>query len=274
MSGAIDLKITNSNKHFTQTPKIQEVNPDVKRNFKVAKAAKEFESLLTSMMLKSMSKTTNGLMGDGGFGGDMFNSIFEDKIASFMTEQNSYGIAEHLYRKLTGEELDMQKLKEEMGYNPVRRIKTEPAKENTNVASVLSPSKASMNRLQKYDDIIKKASESFGIDTNIIKSVILTESAAKHDAVSSAKAKGLMQLMDGTAKDMGVRNVWNPAENIFGGTKYLSKMFRQYEGDMDLALAAYNAGPGNVEKHGGIPPFEETKNYINRVKGYLKYLGE
>jgi soluble lytic murein transglycosylase-like protein len=70
---------------------------------------------------------------------------------------------------------------------------------------------------------------------------------------------------------MNVKNVWNPQDNIFGGTKYLSKMLNQFDGDVEMSLAAYNAGPGNVQKYDGVPPFEETKNYINRIKGYMKY---
>ena len=129
-----------------------------------------------------------------------------------------------------------------------------------------------MDRLNKYEDIINAASNSFGVDKNLIKSVILTESAANQNAVSSAKAKGLMQLIDSTATEMGVSNVWDPKENIFGGTKYLAEMLRKYNGDMNLALASYNAGPQNVDKYGGIPPFEETQNYVKRVKGYFNHL--
>jgi soluble lytic murein transglycosylase-like protein len=129
-----------------------------------------------------------------------------------------------------------------------------------------------MNRLGKYDSIIADASEKFGIDPNVIKSVILTESAANEKAVSGAKAKGLMQLIDSTAHDMGVQNVWDPKQNILGGTKYLAEMLRKYNGNLRLALASYNAGPSNVDKYNGIPPFEETQNYVTRVFGYLKHL--
>jgi len=136
----------------------------------------------------------------------------------------------------------------------------------------VTPSIQATGRLSQYDDIINDASNTYGVDKNLIKSVILTESAANEKAVSNAKAKGLMQLVDSTASDMGVNNVWNPKENIFGGTKYLSEMLRKYNGNVNLALASYNAGPENVEKYGGVPPFEETQNYIKRVIGYFNHL--
>ena len=129
-----------------------------------------------------------------------------------------------------------------------------------------------MKRIGEYEDMIEAASKKFGIDKKLIQSVILTESAGKADAKSRANAKGLMQLMDSTATDMGVNNPWNPEENINGGTKYLSKLLAKYGGDTDMALAAYNAGPGNVKKYNGIPPFKETQNYIKRVNNYLNLL--
>ena len=273
----IGLKITNNVKHFSETPVIENRHT-TKEKVKLAKAAEEFESMLTSMMLKSMNKTTGGMFGEESFGGDYFDTIFETELASYISKSNSGGLADMIYKKIMGEDLDMNQLKKDLQSEGVseiaRKNKIEIKSDIKTKTESISPSKGSIDRLNKFDDIINKASESFNIDKNLIRSVILTESAANPKAKSHANAKGLMQLIDSTAADMNVKNVWNPKDNIFGGSKYLSKMLKEYDGDLEKTLAAYNAGPGNVNKYNGVPPFEETKNYINRVKGYKKYWEE
>ena len=117
----------------------------------------------------------------------------------------------------------------------------------------------------RYDDIIREAAAKYNLDPALIKAVIKKESSFNPRAGSSAGARGLMQLMPGTFREMGGRNAMDPRDNIMAGAKYLSQMLRQHNGDMSLALAAYNAGPGNVRKHGGIPPFRETRNYVATV---------
>ncbi len=256
----MELKVTNELKHFKTTP---EVTGDQK---KLRQAAKDFESLFTGMMLKSMTSGTGGMFGNEGLGGEVFESIFENQIASEISNGKGIGIADFIYKKL--EKTYKNEASGAKSENPVE-LKTSP---DTEVDTTIFPSKNSIRRLGKFDNIIDEASARYGIDRNLIRAVILTESGANEKATSKVKAKGLMQLMDGTAKDMGVKDVWNPKENIFGGTKYLAQMLRQYNGDLKLALASYNAGPANVEKYEGVPPFDETKNYINRVLGYLNHL--
>ncbi|PKL79420.1 MAG: lytic transglycosylase [Ignavibacteriae bacterium HGW-Ignavibacteriae-4] len=168
------------------------------------------------------------------------------------------GIAQMMYKQMTGENI------------PTRNSYSVPPQQ----LKPVSISDTAAAKISKYDDIIDKASKEYGIPKNLIKSVIAAESAGNHTAVSPAGAKGLMQLMDGTASSLGVQNSFNPEENIFGGTNYLNKMLNKFDGSLELALAAYNAGPGNVEKHNGIPPFDETRKYVSRVLSYNSALGE
>lgn len=118
-----------------------------------------------------------------------------------------------------------------------------------------------------YQQYVNKYAQQFGVSPDLINSVIRAESGGDPNAGSHAGAQGLMQLMPGTARGLGVKDSWNPEQNIMGGTKYLSQLLNQYK-NVNKALAAYNAGPGAVNKYGGIPPFRETQDYVKRVKGF------
>jgi len=132
--------------------------------------------------------------------------------------------------------------------------------------------KEQATRLAKYAPMIMSSAKRNNVPVPLVAAVILQESGAQAKAVSPAGAKGLMQLMPGTARRFGVRDIMDPAQNIEGGTKYLRFLMDRYNGRMDLALAGYNAGEHNVDKHGGIPPFAETRNYVPSVLAYADTL--
>ena len=122
----------------------------------------------------------------------------------------------------------------------------------------------------KYETIVQTAASRHGVDTALVHSIIAAESNYNRWAVSGKGAQGLMQLMPETARDYGVRDVFDAADNVEGGVKFLKFLLNKYPNRMDLVLAAYNAGPSAVEKHGGVPPYPETKTYIARIKQNLR----
>ncbi len=127
------------------------------------------------------------------------------------------------------------------------------------------------NNIEKtsLDNIFQKASEKYNIPVNFLKSVAKAESNFNPKAVSKSGARGVMQLMPETAKYLGVKDSFDPEQNIMGGAKYLSQLYEKYDGNTKLTLAAYNAGMGNVSKYNGIPPFKETQNYVVKVMNYM-----
>ncbi|ASV13583.1 MULTISPECIES: lytic transglycosylase domain-containing protein [Leptospira] len=145
--------------------------------------------------------------------------------------------------------------------------------------SVSNPQMGSQKRNSGDDrentlaEIIRRESEKNHLDPFLVQSVIKAESGFKADAISPKGAIGLMQLMPSTANLLGVDDPSDPAENVAGGTKFLSDLLNKYK-NLDHALAAYNAGPKAVDHYGGIPPFKETKKYVEKVKKFYKDFSE
>ena len=116
-----------------------------------------------------------------------------------------------------------------------------------------------------YRELIERAARTHNLEAALVKAVIHVESAFNPRAVSPKGAMGLMQLLPSRARLLGVRNIFSPEENVFGGTRHLAFLLKKYDGNLRLALAAYNAGEEAVSKYGGIPPYEETREYVQRV---------
>jgi Rod binding domain-containing protein len=235
------------------------------------KAARGFESMFLHQMLKSMKKAM--LSGDKKenlttFGAETLGGYSDMLLADEMSRAGKgMGIADLVFKQLSGgRELNNITQSPVLEKYSTNNNNINPKKLNSeNIKQTFLD--RMKGRIDNYDDIINNASELFGVDSDLIKAVIGAESAGKSDAVSSVGAKGLMQLMDPTAKGLGVKNSFNPEENIKGGANYLQKMIEKF-GSKELGLAAYNAGPRAVEKYNGIPPYPETQNYVKKVLDY------
>lgn len=129
------------------------------------------------------------------------------------------------------------------------------------------------NSPASLESIFQTAANTYHVSVGLLKSIARAESNFNPNAVSRSGAVGIMQLMPKTAASLGVSNSYDPAQNIMGGAKYISQLLAKYQGNVSLALAAYNAGSGNVAKYGGIPPFKETQDYVKKVTSYMEEFG-
>jgi len=236
---------------------------------KTMNIAQEFESIFTSMMIKSMRKTIfeDGLIPKS-ISEKIYTDMLDQEYSKIITKNSSFGLAEQIVQQIeNSNNKSLITSLQGIGRNPWM---IDPRFIPNNIRGQTTSS--ILNKISKYDSIIDEASRAYKLDRNLITAVIAQESAGNPFARSQKGAKGLMQLIDSTAKAMGVSNVYNPRENIMGGSKYLKQMLTQNNGDQTLALASYNAGPGAVEKYNGVPPYKETQNYIRRVTTFKENL--
>jgi soluble lytic murein transglycosylase-like protein len=237
---------------------VEEVKKNIKNPEKLDAASQEFESLFVYFMLKNMRKTVikSGLFAEG-YGEEIMQGLFDQEISKKIAQHSQLGIAELLVNQLDSSKKD-NLLKEQIFRALPRRSKNV----YINNLNIYQNSNA-QDKLKRFDKYINDASFRTGVNTDLIRAVIMTESSGNPNAVSSKRAKGLMQIMDSTAVEVGIKNVFHPKE----------KMLKTFNGNLKLALAAYNAGPTAVKKYKGIPPYKETQNYVKKVLNfYHQYL--
>ncbi len=244
------------------------------------KAAQEFEAIFVRQMLSAMTETLedDSMLGTGP-GSDWYQEMFLQEVAMNIAEKGELGLSRQILGQLDiRQDVPVQSLRD-LSENDF--IHTTALESKSSKAAQIEESSARLEeapaplgktlsqRLEQFNPIIVDMAEQFGVDENLVKAVIAQESYGNPNAESHAGAKGLMQLMDKTAEGLGVTDSFDPEQNIRGGVRYLKMMLDRYD-DVDLALAAYNAGPGNVDKYNGIPPFKETQHYVRRVMDYYK----
>jgi len=250
-------------------------NPEMLR---LRKACKDFESIFISYLLKNMRKTTDesDLFG-GGLGGDIYQEMFDEQLAINMAQSNQLKIGDILFNKYSRLIQKGGTDKQTPAPNPsnVPIIRTDPLPDATLTAIPKKPVDSNSTdktdvSLASLNSTIHQAAKKYKVAPGLIKAVIRHESAGDPRAVSAKGAKGLMQLLDSTAEMLGVKDPFNPVENIMAGAKYLSSLIERFSGDLTKALASYNAGPGAVEKYNGIPPYPETIRYVSKVLTSMK----
>lgn len=170
-----------------------------------------------------------------------------------------------------GASADIYKYEDETGVIHLTNVPTDVTKKYT---LIMREPRILFNRkiardINKYDVLISRTAQKHGMDPALVKAVIKAESNFNHQAVSPKGARGLMQLMPATASSLQVDDSFHPEKNIDGGVRYLRYLIRLFNGDLRLALAAYNAGEKAVQRYGGVPPYRETQQYVQRVLAYL-----
>ncbi|MFZ5643028.1 MAG: lytic transglycosylase domain-containing protein [Bacillota bacterium] len=208
----------------------------------------ELELLVRLMQMQMYSNTYNSRKSDSGFGG---SSNFALILSALMDSPGGSGAAGlTINRSVPSSKVhsngSLSKTETYSNIYKAKRIPTESLAEG-------------------LEGVLNKASAKYGIEPDLLRAVIKVESDFNPFALSSAGAMGLMQLMPGTARSLGVNNPYDVKENIEGGAKYLRSLLDRFDGNIKMALAAYNAGPGAVERYGGVPPYRETVSYLQKI---------
>jgi soluble lytic murein transglycosylase-like protein len=207
---------------------------------KLEQAARDFEALFLQQLLKFATPEQDGMEMEN------YREHYWQLLSRELSRREPLGIAAQIRKELAAS---------------VGPLRGESRKTTAEVALPL-------------DRLVKQSARKYGLDPRLLEAVMQVESAGNPRAVSRKGALGLMQLMPATARELGVGNPLDPRENLEGGARYLSRLLARYQGDLEMALGAYNAGPGTVDRYGGVPPWPETRAYIEKIKERLRGIKE
>jgi Rod binding domain-containing protein len=257
--------------------RLKERTGDAEGNEKTLRqVSRDLESLFVKLLMDSMDKTIP--RGEDSWDNSQemqtWRGMMNETLSGQLSENSPIGLADMIYRQLSGDlerhkdvpsapdapsapTLDVDKAAPAAPCEPPRDVQSSGSGGNSTTDKVLS-----------YRELIEKTAAEEGVDPALVAAMIAQESGGDPEAVSSAGARGLMQLMPATARMLGVENTFDPHQNVAGGVNYISRLLERYGGDEKLALAAYNAGPGNVDRYGGVPPYRETNHYLQRVSRF------
>lgn len=256
-------------------------------------AATQFESLFYGQLIRAMRATVpeNSLWNDGG-ATKIYRQLHDQALADRMADGGGLGIAALIVRQFAGQAAAGETTGQRIHGTPVTRppALSDPrglaAYRRHSLAAVRPDALARLREraeavggaaadsLQRWRREVAQAAETTGLDPALVLAVMVRESGGDPQAVSARGARGLMQLMPGTARELGVDDPADPLQNLLGGSRYLAAMLQRYDGDLDLALAAYNAGPGTIDRLGGrIPNYPETRRYVAAVRDLAERLG-
>ncbi len=288
-------------------PKQTSLTETDQRKLKLKKATQAFEAIFISQLLKSMRSTSFNQEGENGFGKDIMMSMADEGVSMQFAKKGMLGIGKLLYERLAKRldamppddhqlkitKTNRQVLQDIPAVPPPPKLRMAEKKTLTMASPKAAPAAVAniprapvtstgsnlvepkseqagrLPALEKYISQIRSAAAEANLSEDLIKSIIMRESGGNSQAVSHKGAAGLMQLMPDTAKAMGVNDPLDPEENIRGGAKYLRSLIDRF-GDLKTALTAYNAGPANVERHGGAAHFPETDKYVQQILSDLR----
>lgn len=237
---------------------------DFYKQQRIKAVAKEFESIFTGIMLKAMRNSTEiSSLFPTSIGEDIFTSLLDDEYAKFIGNNESLGLSSIIEKELEKQEnvsIPFEKINNSFWSSNLLNTYT-PFSNNS---STINYEKL-FERVNKWEEHIELAAKENSVDKYTIAAIIAQESGGNPFAVSRKGAKGLMQLIDSTANFVGVNSIYDPEENIKGGTRYLRYLLDRFNNNETLALASYNAGPSAVDKYRGIPPYKETIDYVKSV---------